>query len=306
MGVYLVLSIIFCIFACRNNLTVINTPKNQIVTMEVLFIFILLVLVFGIAFYFVRRDYEQLLNREIKRAQKSGQLKSVFVDNITYNLRTPLNAILGYSNMLLEEKDANMPSAQTKELADNIHRNTEQLLDFVEKLFELSKYEGITPSFTFIEVNLIELMASYRREAMNITKRDVTVRVTTDLSPHCRGILDTNFMHQLMMHILTNAANHITQGDIVIKYGNERKGLKVAVTYTGIGQAEMIGTDIYTLLQQEDALTNVNGASTLRIAMCKAIVDVLGGEFYIDTEYDKKTVASFWIPCEMKDLHKDL
>ena len=37
----------------------------------------------------------------------------------------------------------------------------------------MSKFEGITPSFTFIEVNLSELMASYRRETMNLTKPDV-------------------------------------------------------------------------------------------------------------------------------------
>jgi signal transduction histidine kinase len=181
------------------------------------------------------------------------------------------------------------------------------LTDFVSQLYDMSKFEGITPSFTFIEVNLSELMASYRRETMNITKPDVTVRVSTDLSPHCRGILDTNFMHQLMMHLLTNAANHITQGDIVIKYGMERKGdvgLKVAITYTGIGQAVLIGADLYSFLQKEDALKNVNESSVLGLAICRAIVDVLGGEFYMDTEYDKKTVASFWFPCKIRDTQK--
>ena len=33
---------------------------------------------------------------------------------------------------------------------------------------------------------------------------------------------------------------------------------------------------------------------------------MLGGEFYVDTEYDKKTVTCFWIPCKMRDTHKDM
>jgi len=33
---------------------------------------------------------------------------------------------------------------------------------------------------------------------------------------------------------------------------------------------------------------------------------MLGGEFYVDTEYDKKTVASFWFPCKMKDTHRSV
>ena len=136
-------------------------------------------------------------------------------------------------------------------------------------------------------------------------KPEVMVRVSTNLSPHCKAWLDTNFMHQLMMHLLTNAANHIADGDIIIKYADENKGLRVTVTYISIGQAELIGADIYSFLQKEDALKHVNESSVLGLSICKAIVDVLGGEFYMDTEYDKKTVASFWFPCKMRDTQKE-
>lgn len=272
----------------------------------VIWISALLLIVFSVFCYLIRYYYSRKLRKAVRRAQKSEQLKSAFVDNVSRSLRSPLNAILGYSNMIVEENDATMQPAHVKELARNISNDTQQLIDFVSQLIEMSKFEGITPSFTFIEVNLTELMASYRREAMTITKPDVTVRVSSDLSPHCRAVLDTNFMHQLMMHLLANAARHVTQGDIVIKYGHERKGLKVAVTYMGIGQAELLGTDIYSFLQKEDALKNVNGSSVLGLSICKAIVEMLGGEFYMDTEYDKKTVASFWFPCKMKDTHRSV
>lgn len=265
---------------------------------------VLLIIALVIAFFFFHHHYEELLKKELHRAQKSEQLKSVFIDNVSHFLRTPLNAIKGYSNMLIEQQDAGMEPAQMKTIATNIKDNTQQLINFVGKLIELSKYEGITPSFTFIEVNLTELMASYRREVLNITKPDVTVHVATDLSPHCRAILDTNFMHQIMMHILTNAAHHITDGEILVKYTQYRKGLKVTISYMGIGQAAMIGGDIYSMLQQEDALTHINETSALGYAICKAIIDILDGEIYMNTEYDKKTVASFWFPCEMKDTHR--
>lgn len=278
------------------------------VTMNVVFIIIIALLLAGgaIGFFFIHRRYERKLKNEVTRAQKSERLKSVFLENISRTLRTPLNAILGYTNMILEDENGTMQPAQVKELATNIHQNTEQLLGFVSKVFELTQFEGVTPAFTFIEVNLIELMASYRREAMNYTKPDVGVRVTTTLSPHCRGVLDTNLMHQLMMHLLKNAAKHVAQGDIVIKYDCKRRGLHVSISYMGIGQAELVGTDIYSFLQKENALSEVNESSALGISISRAIVEVLGGEFYLDTENDKKTVASFWFPCEMKDLYKDM
>lgn len=276
--------------------------------MELVLLAIIILLLVGGAFslYYIRGKYKKQLKIARLRAQKSDQLKSVFIDNVSRTLRSPLNAIAKYSDFILEESDETMQPAQVKEMATNISKNTQQMLGFVSKLVELSRFEGITPSFTFIEVNLTELMASYRRETQNLTKPDVAVRVVTDLSPHCKAWLDTNFMHQLMMHLLANAANHITQGDIIIRYGYERKGLKVSITYTGIGQAELLSEDIFSFLQKEDVLTQVNESSVLGLSICRAIVEMLGGEFYIDTEYDKKTVASFWFPCKMTDLHKGL
>ena len=270
-----------------------------------LVVIIILLIAFGICLVLVRRHYTKLLDVANKRAQKSQQLKSVFIDNISRTLRSPLQVIEGFCNMILDEKDENMQPAQVRESMLNISSHTQELIDFVAQLHEMSKFEGITPSFTFIEVNLSELMASYRREAMNYTKPDVSVRVTTDLSPHCKAILDTNLMHQLMMHLLTNAASHVTQGDILVKYGCERKGLKITINFIGIGQSELVGVDIYSLLQEENALKDSVMSSALGLAISKAIVEMFGGEFYMDSDNDK-TLASVWFPCQLKDTYKDL
>ena len=270
-----------------------------------LVVIIILLIAFGICLVLVRRHYTKLLDVANKRAQKSQQLKSVFIDNISRTLRSPLQVIEGFCNMILDEKDENMQPAQVRESMLNVSSQTQELIDFVAQLHEMSKFEGITPSFTFIEVNLSELMASYRREAMNYTKPDVSVRVTTDLSPHCKAILDTNLMHQLMMHLLTNAAAHVTHGDILVKYGAERKGLKITINFIGIGQSELVGVDIYSLLQEENALKNSVMSSALGLAISKAIVEMFGGEFYMDSDNDK-TLASVWFPCQMKDTYKDL
>ena len=267
---------------------------------------VVIVIAAGVWMFIVHRRDARKMDLALKRAQKSEQLKSVFIDNISRTLRVPLTAINGYCDMLLEENGEDKLSAQTKELVNNISKDTKELSEYVDQLHEMSKFEGITPSFTFIEVNLIELMASYKREAMNFTKPDVAVRVTTELSPHCRAILDTNLMHQLMMHLLKNAANHVVQGDIFIRYTCERRGLKVSIDYTGMGQSELVGEDIYSFLQKDDALKDTGNTSLFGIAICRAIVDMFGGEFYLDSGADKKTVASFWFPCTMKDIYKDI
>ena len=272
----------------------------------VLLLIILLLVIFGLSFFYIRRYYEQRLEREVFRAQKSEQLKSVFLDNASQTLRTPLSAILGYTNLILEEKEENMNSAQIKEMASHIKNHTEQLIAFVKQLTDLSSFQGGLPFFTLIQVNLAELMASYRREAMNFTKPEVTIRVKTGLSPHCKATLDTNFMHQLMMHLLANAAKLTNQGDITIFYTHERRGLKTSISYMGNGQTELIGVDIYSYLQREDALAMNDDSSGLELSLCRAIVDALGGELDIDSDNGRKTTVTFWFPCKMVDIHKDM
>jgi signal transduction histidine kinase len=269
--------------------------------MNTVILSIVFLIAFGVCVLLMRRHYMRLVDRAMKRAQKSGHLKSVFIDNISSTLRKPLNAISDFSDKLLDEKDE-----KVRELATSISTHAKELVDYVEQLHEMSKFEGITPSFTFIEVNLTELMASYRREALNYTKPEVAIRVSTDLSPHCRAILDTNLMHQLMMHLLANAAYHVTQGNIFINYNCERRGLKVAIKYAGMNQVDLVGADINLFLEKKEALKNSGTSTLFGIAISKAIVDMLGGEFFMETENEKKTVVSFWFPCEMKDTYKDM
>ena len=82
----------------------------------VILITILLLIVFGLSLYFIYRHYEHLLKKEVKRAQKSERIKSLFIENISHSLRSPMNAIIGYCNMILGEKDENMQPAQVREL----------------------------------------------------------------------------------------------------------------------------------------------------------------------------------------------
>ena len=86
-----------------------------------LIIIVLLFLASGITILLIRHHYEFRLKKEVRRAQKSEQLKSVFLANVSRALRTPLNAIVGFSNLILDEKDDDMHPVQVKEMAANIH-----------------------------------------------------------------------------------------------------------------------------------------------------------------------------------------
>ena len=272
-----------------------------------LIIIIALIVLFCIGLYFVRRGYLKRLSREVKRAQSSERIKSIFLANVSHALRTPLNAIIGFSDVILKEQEkGDIDPEQLTEAATHINKNGHQLLFFIQQLLELSNFESSVLTFSLIEVNLAELMASYRREALHETKPGVSVMVRSSLSPHCKGTLDTNLMHQLMMHLLRNAAHYTKEGTITINYEYERKGMRVTITDTGEGIPKEYLENIFSLLHLEDALTLDNRASELGLSICKAITDSLGGEISLTSEVGKGTTATVWFPCRMRDMTKDV
>ncbi len=269
-------------------------------------IIVLLLIAFPTTIYFLWNYYRIRLRSEVKRAQKSEHLKAVFLANVSHALRTPLNSIIGFSDVILREKPGTLKEDQLTEMMTHINKNGKQLLYFISQLLELSNYEGSMLTFSMIEVNLAELIASYRREALRDTNPDVSIRIRTELSPHCKATLDTNLMHQMMMHLLLNSAQHTSSGSITIEYNRVHNGLEVVVTDTGNGVPEKFKDNVFSILQNEDSLTLANQASGLGLSICKAIVEALHGEISMNSEEQKGTKTRIWFPCRMRDMTKGI
>ena len=271
-----------------------------------LLIILALILALPVCIFFVRRYYLRQLRNEVTRAQKSEQIKSVFLANVSHALRTPLNSIIGFSAIILKEKPGVLKEEQLTEMVTHINHNGHQLLYFISQLLELSSFEGSMLTFTMIEVNLAELMASYRREALRDASPNVSIYIRTTLSPHCKATLDTNLMHQLIMHLLQNAVLHTKEGSITMTYEHERKGMKVTIIDTGDGVPQKLQENIFSILQHEDSLTLANQTSGLGLSICKAIVDALNGEIGLSSEEGKGTTVWVWIPCHKRDMTKGI
>ena len=267
-------------------------------------IFILVLVLFAICLFLVQHYYHVRLRNEIGRAQRSERIKTVFMANVSHALRTPLNAIITDSQKLLDTEETNpkkLNAAMT-----TINQNGKQLLYFISQLLELSSFDSNMATFTLIEVNLAELIASYRREAQRDAGANVQVVVRSPLSPHAKGMVDTNLMYQLMTHLLHNALAHTQEGTITIDYDYADNGLKIEVIDTGDGEPQDFKSNFSTLIQGNDSLALFNQRSGLGLSICKSIVEGLHGTIDLKSEKGKGTHVTVWIPCKMRDTKKGL
>ena len=83
----------------------------------------------------LRRELAIEKNTAKEREEKSNQLKAAFLANISHEIRTPLNAIVGFSNLLIESRDA----SERKQYSQIINANNELLLNLVDNILDLAK-----------------------------------------------------------------------------------------------------------------------------------------------------------------------
>lgn len=267
-------------------------------------IFILILVLFAICLFLVQHYYHVRLRNEIGRAQRSERIKTVFMANVSHALRTPLNAIITDSQKLLDNEESD--PKKLKAMMATINQNGKQLLYFISQLLELSSFDSNMATFTLIEVNLAELIASYRRETQRDAGANVQVVVRSPLSPHAKGMVDTNLMYQLMTHLLHNALAHTQEGTITIDYDYADNGLKIEVIDTGDGEPQDFKSNFSTLIQGNDSLALFNQRSGLGLSICKSIVEGLHGTIDLKSEKGKGTHVTVWIPCKMRDTKKGL
>ena len=262
------------------------------------------VITIAVCFFLMRRYYLRLLHYEVERARRSEHIKTVFLANVSHALRNPLHSIITTSDEALSTGVDDMRPQQITDAFSQISKDSNQLMYFISELIELSNIESNVMTFTLIEVNMAELMQSYRREAQRDAAEGVSVVVRSSLSPHCKGTLDTTLMYQLMKHLLQGAVRHTTEGTITIKYEHERQGLRVTISDTGTGMSPESQSVAASVLNGSESLNLFNATSGLGLSISKSIVDSLGGEMSLDSTPGKGTTVSVYFPCKLRDKNK--
>ena len=269
-----------------------------------LVIWALILIVVAVCFFLMRRYYNRLLRYEVVRARRSEHIKTVFLANVSHALRNPLNSIITTSDEVLSIGIDDMKPQQITDAFTQINKDGNQLMYFISQLIELSNIESNVMTFTLIEVNLAELMQSYRREAQRDAAEGVSVVVRSSLSPHCKGTLDTTLMYQLMKHLLQGAVRHTTEGTVTINYEHERQGLRVIVSDTGTGMSPEKQNVAASVFGGNESLNLFTQSSGLGLSICKAIVDGMNGEISLDSTPGKGTTVSIYFPCKLRDKNK--
>lgn len=232
-------------------------------------------------------EYEQSLIKAKEKAENADQLKSAFLANMTHEIRTPLNAIVGFSDLLSIETDP--------ELRDTyislIKSNNELLLRLINDVLDISKIESGMVIFAYTDVYLPSAM----RDMHSVMQLRMPQNVSLILDP-CSDITirtDRNRLVQVLSNLITNAIKYTTYGSIRFGYKLEGDYLHFYVSDTGQGIPAKELEHIFGRFVQLKGSSNGIG---LGLAICKGLVNKMGGEISVSSKLGEGSTFRFTLP----------
>ena len=243
------------------------------------------------------RKQDQLRN-ETRRAHESGQLKTLFLANMTHEIRTPINAIVGFSEVLssLTAED------EKKEIIKIIKNNCDMLLRLINDSLTVSSLETGQMDIKLVEVDFAKAF-NVLFESLRPRVQEPGVEFVKD-NPYATLPIKVDFerVSQVITNFVTNAVKYTHQGYIKLGYrmetrtieGKQREGLYAYCEDTGDGILPEAQPKIFERFYKVNDFVQGTG---LGLSICKAFTDASHGDIGVISEgKGKGSVFWMWIP----------
>ncbi len=237
-----------------------------------------------------------LIVRDVSRETETTQLKTEFVHNVSHELKTPLTLIRLYGETL--QRKENLSDKDRREAYEIITKESERLSHMINNILDFSRIEMGRKEFDFKKGNLANViqntLESYR---YHLEKKGFSIveEISSDLPDI---VFDKEAIASVLINLLSNA----------MKFSPEKKEVRVTVyrkddcigfqvADRGIGISPEARSRIFERFYRlQNRTTSESKGSGLGLTLVKHIVEAHGGEICVDSEPEKGSVFSVYIP----------
>ncbi len=247
----------------------------------------------------LRKHAEAELRRARDAAEAANRAKTLFLANMSHELRTPLNAVIGFTNILLKNKEGKL-DANDLGFLERIAANGKHLLGMIGQVLELSDIEThrvqLQSAPAALDRLILEVIAGFGPQL-----RDRPITLSAGLPDRIAPLkTDAAKFKQVLDILIGNALKFTERGSIVVRVAVDettRQPVRVDVTDTGIGIPQDRLAAIFEAFQQADVgMTRKYGGVGLGLTLAKALCHLMGCRIEVRSETGKGSVFSVILP----------
>lgn len=272
----------------------------------------------------VRRVLEMReISVENKKLRELEKLKDEFIAMIAHELRTPLTVIKGYLTLVLSGNGGDLSTIQKKYL-QVVNHNSEKLQRIVDEVLDISqldKSEFRLRRSAADVLNVIGKAIAEVQEPLEDRGNKLEVKVESPVGPI---FADARRLRQIIVALLENAiafsaphsriwikvkkwegpgsfCQHAWPASVV-DFADLPPGeyLEISIQDEGPGIAADRLTEVFKrFFQVEELYSRQVGGVGLGLALCKRIVEVMGGRIWVRSELGQGCIFSFIVPWQL-------
>ncbi len=239
-----------------------------------------------------------------EKAQECDRLKTAFLNNMSHEIRTPLNAIKGFSSLLVEN---HMDKAKLEKYSKIIDQRSNDLLEIINDLLDIAKIESGQLPIYMGNCNIDELFKELSSQFIEYKKNNSKQHIQFRLKVNCNLenlniITDKGKLKQIFVNLITNAFKFIIKGQVTVGCNLTDNKLMFYVSDTGIGITPDQQNKCFERFVQLKHNENLSvGGTGLGLAITKELVEMLGGEIFLESEPGKGSTFSFTCPYRISN-----
>ena len=234
--------------------------------------------------------------------------KNNFLARMSHEMRTPLNAIIGMCTIAQSSPEQEKISS----CLEKINEASLHLLRMINEILDLAKLETDNLRLINDEFNL-RRMITRNIEMAKFSLNAKGQSITLEMDPELPEIISSD--EQMLTHVLSSLLSNAVKftppsGSIILtvkmaEITDDICKVEICVSDTGIGISPEARKNIFTLFEQaEGGLAREYGGAGLGLTISFKIVQLMGGEFQVESEPGKGSSFSFTIPVELSEADR--
>jgi cell cycle sensor histidine kinase DivJ len=247
-----------------------------------------------------RKTQEQGLEAARLEAERANAAKGRFLATMSHELRTPLNVIIGFSEMLIKEKEMQLDTERRGDYAKLINDSGHHLLAVVNGILDMSKIdtgEFVIRPEPFAPVPVIRNCC----ELLALKVADAGLEVVSDLPDDLPEInADKRALKQILINLLSNAIKFTDRGGrLGITACVEDGDVLISVEDNGIGISEedlaRLGDQFF---QARGSYDRRHDGTGLGLSIVKGLVALHGGQVLVRSRPGIGTRVTVRLPVD--------